>query len=146
MCQVFNCFLINSYLQSILPAFNKCVDVFINKLTPLADGKTPVPMKEHLAEVTLDVISKVENIWLHAYSGCQKPCTRCTHIQVAFGSDFTEKWSDQHLGLHRAKGNGSILFLLENSFKGLQKRLFLPWYQVYFTVLVLITWEELHSV
>ena len=48
-----------SYLQSILPGFNKCVDTFIDKLTLLADGVTPVPIKEHLADVALDVLSKV---------------------------------------------------------------------------------------
>jgi len=42
-----------------VPSFNECVDKFIQGLRPLADGKTTVPMNEHLAEVTLDVISKV---------------------------------------------------------------------------------------
>ena len=52
------------------------------------------------------------------------------YMQVAFGTDFTEGWSDQSLGLTRAKGNGKITFLIENSFNGLQKRLAIPWYQV----------------
>jgi len=43
----------------LVPSFNECADKFIERLRPLADGKTTVPMKEHLAEVTLDVISKV---------------------------------------------------------------------------------------
>ncbi len=48
-----------SYLESILPAFNDCVNLFIEKLRPSADGVTPVLMKQHLSEVTMDVISKV---------------------------------------------------------------------------------------
>lgn len=51
-----------SYLEGILPAFNSCIDLYIEKLKPFADGVTPVPMKQHLAEVTLDVISKVLTI------------------------------------------------------------------------------------
>jgi len=50
---------IHSYLKSLVPSFNECADKLIERLRPLADGKTTVPMKEHLAEVTLDVISKV---------------------------------------------------------------------------------------
>jgi len=42
-----------------VPSFSECADKIIERLRPLADGKTTVPMKEHLAEVTLDVISKV---------------------------------------------------------------------------------------
>ena len=42
-----------------MPSFNECADKFIEGLRPLADGETTVPMKEHLAEVTLDVIGKV---------------------------------------------------------------------------------------
>ena len=48
-----------SYLKSLVPSFNECADKFLEGLRPLADGKTTVPMKAHLAEVTLDVISKV---------------------------------------------------------------------------------------
>ena len=48
-----------SYLKSLVPSFNECADKFLEGLRPLADGKTTVPMKEHLAEVTQDVISKV---------------------------------------------------------------------------------------
>jgi len=55
-----------SYLKSLVPSFNECADRFIGRLRPLADGKTTVPMKEHLAEVTLDVISKVGYELLHS--------------------------------------------------------------------------------
>ena len=48
-----------SYLKSLVPSFNECADKFIQGLRPLADGKTTVPMKEHLAQVTEDAISKV---------------------------------------------------------------------------------------
>ena len=45
-----------------MPSFNEGADKFIEGLRPLADGKTTVPMKEHLAEVTQDVISKVQGL------------------------------------------------------------------------------------
>jgi len=35
------------------------VDRFLERLTPLADGKTQVPMKKELSMLTLDIISKV---------------------------------------------------------------------------------------
>ena len=50
-----------------MPSFNECADKFIEGLRPLADGKTTVPMKEHLAEVTLDVISKVGYELVNSY-------------------------------------------------------------------------------
>lgn len=50
---------LNSYLKSLLPSFNECTDKLLDNLRPLADGKTVVPMKQYLADVTLDVISKV---------------------------------------------------------------------------------------
>ncbi len=61
-------FPLHSYLEGILPAFNGCIDLFLEKLAPFTDGVTPVPMKEHLSEVTLDVISKVQTI-----------CYQCNH-------------------------------------------------------------------
>ena len=54
--------IINSHLRGLVPSFNSCVDVMINKLKPLADGKTEVPMKDILSNTTLDVISKVSEI------------------------------------------------------------------------------------
>ena len=65
-------------------------------------------MKQHLAEVALNVISK-----------------------VAFGSDFSETWDDKSLGLKWAKGNGKLTFLIAHSFKGVQKDFSGGfWYQV----------------
>ncbi len=55
MCTYLHC----SYLKSLLPSFNECTNKLLEGIQPLADGKTVVPMKEHLANVTLDVISKV---------------------------------------------------------------------------------------
>ena len=49
----------NSYLKGLIPSFNKCVDQFLEKLKPLADGKTQVPMVEEFATLTLDIICKV---------------------------------------------------------------------------------------
>ena len=48
-----------SSLKDLLPMFNECVNIFLEKLRPLADGKTEVSMKEAFHDVTLDAISKV---------------------------------------------------------------------------------------
>lgn len=48
-----------SYLKDLIPSFNECVDQFLERLRPLADGRTQVPMKEELATLTLSIISKV---------------------------------------------------------------------------------------
>ena len=87
-----------SYLKTLLPSFNECCDKLLDGIRSQADGKTTVYMKQHLAEVTLNVISK-----------------------VAFGSDFSETWDDKTLGLKRAKGNGKLTFLIAHTFKGVQK-------------------------
>ena len=42
--------------------FNECVNTFLERLKPLADGKTEVPMKEAFHNMALDVISKVYHI------------------------------------------------------------------------------------
>ena len=55
LLHIFTC----SSLKDHLPLFNECVNTFIEKLRPLADGKTDVPMKEMFHETALDVISKV---------------------------------------------------------------------------------------
>ncbi|XP_064405688.1 cholesterol 24-hydroxylase-like isoform X2 [Halichondria panicea] len=87
-----------SYLKSLLPSFNECTDKLLEGIRPLADGKTTIPMKQHLSEVTLNVISK-----------------------VAFGSDFSEQWDDKTLGLKLTKGNGKLTFLISHTFKGAQR-------------------------
>ncbi len=35
------------------------MDDFLEKLKPLADGKTVVPLKDHIQDFVLDVVSKV---------------------------------------------------------------------------------------
>ena len=50
---------LTSYLRGLVPSFNECVDMFLERLRPLADGKTEVPMKEEFASLTLNIISKV---------------------------------------------------------------------------------------
>ena len=52
-------FVNDSYLKGLVPSFNECVDRFLERLRPLADGKTEVPMMEEFATLTLDVICKV---------------------------------------------------------------------------------------
>ena len=42
--------------------FNECVDTFLERLRPHADGKTEVSMKEAFHEATLDAISKVRKM------------------------------------------------------------------------------------
>ena len=39
-------------------------------------------------------------------------------VQVAFGSDFSQPWSDEALGLKHTKGDGTLGFLIDHSFKG----------------------------
>lgn len=52
------------FLKGLVPSFVKCADSLIEKLQKSADGKTPVPMKLELSNVTLDIISKVHFIML----------------------------------------------------------------------------------
>ena len=42
-----------SSLKDHLPLFNECVYTFIEKLRPLGDGKTEVPMKEMFHDTAL---------------------------------------------------------------------------------------------
>ena len=51
-------------------------------------------------------------------------------IQVAFGIEPTEVWSDETLGLKRVKSNGTISFLTDLAFRGLGRYMVYPWYQV----------------
>lgn len=53
-------FLLCSYLKSLVPSFNECVDQFLERLRPLADCRTQVSMIQQFSELTLDVISKVQ--------------------------------------------------------------------------------------
>ena len=38
-------------------------------------------------------------------------------LQVAFGSDFSQPWTDRELGLRHVKGDGTLGFLIEHSFE-----------------------------
>ena len=59
-CSIWNrTYFFNSSLKDLLVKFNECGDAFLERLRPLADGKTEVSMNEALHETTLDVISKV---------------------------------------------------------------------------------------
>lgn len=55
LCLIYPC----SYLKSLVPSFNECVDQFLARLRPLADGKTQVSMSDHFANLALEVIGKV---------------------------------------------------------------------------------------
>ncbi len=50
-----------SFLRGLVPAFNDCVDSFLEELKPQANGKTPVAMKLEFKRLTINVISKVPN-------------------------------------------------------------------------------------
>ena len=72
-----NIFFHYSSLKDFLPMFNEGVNTFLEKLRPLADGKTEVPMKEAFHEVALDVISKVRYISCHYQFGIYYPKYTC---------------------------------------------------------------------
>ncbi|KAL5473710.1 hypothetical protein EMCRGX_G028238 [Ephydatia muelleri] len=84
-------------LKDYLPIFNECVDTFLERLRPHADGKTEVSMKEAFHKATLDVISK-----------------------VAFSSDFSKTWDSKRLGL-KYTTNSELSHLSSVGFKGVQK-------------------------
>ena len=45
--------------------------------------------------------------------------------------DFTKQWNDKNLGLKRAKGDGTLTFLTNHAFKGLNTYIRYPWFQVH---------------
>lgn len=47
------------HVHTLFQSVNVCVDAFLEKLKPLADGTTTVPIKPHLQNVFTEVISKV---------------------------------------------------------------------------------------
>lgn len=49
------------YLKTLVKDFNSLTDAFLDKLKPLADGRSVVPMADHVRDFTVDVISKVKN-------------------------------------------------------------------------------------
>ena len=53
------------YLMNLMDAFNSVGDRFLEKLSQLADGNTPVRMADEFARVTLDIIGKVGKVWAH---------------------------------------------------------------------------------
>ena len=54
----------------------------------------------------------------------------CTIAQVAFGSDFSQPWSDKALGLKFIKGDGSLGFLIDHAFKGVEINSRQPFFHV----------------
>ena len=64
-----------SYLKSLVPSFNECVDRLVAGLKPLADGRTSVPMTDQFSSVALDVISRVSNIMMGGKGGNLPPLT-----------------------------------------------------------------------
>ena len=49
----------SSFLQSIFPKFCECADAFMERLKPLADGKTQVAMKKEIYRYSMDFVSQV---------------------------------------------------------------------------------------
>ena len=52
-------YLLCSSLKDHLSMFNECANTLLERLRPVADGKTEVSMKEAFHEMALDAISKV---------------------------------------------------------------------------------------
>ena len=50
------------HVHTLFQSVNVCVDAFLDKLKPLADGTTTVQMKLHLEDFLTEVISKVCSI------------------------------------------------------------------------------------
>jgi len=48
-----------SYLKSLVPTFNEYVGKLVEKLRPLADGRTQVPMKKELSMLIVSAVGKV---------------------------------------------------------------------------------------
>ena len=60
---------IYSYLKELVPDINQCVDKFLDNLEPSARTKSPVSLREEVALLTLNVISKVSiTIVIHVHS------------------------------------------------------------------------------
>ena len=93
------------------------MDQFIEKLREVADGETAVAMWTEFGSLTLHIIGKVH---------IKHTETTVVHVQymlhdllqAAFGTDFSQSWSDKALGLKYAKGNGSLGFLVKHATKG----------------------------
>ena len=54
--------LFHSYLKSLVPLFNECVDHYVEKLRGVANGKTEVPMVMQFSAITLQIIGKVPEL------------------------------------------------------------------------------------
>ena len=50
------------HVHTLFQSVNVCVDAFLDKLKPLADGTTTVQMKLHLEDFLTEMISKVRSI------------------------------------------------------------------------------------
>ena len=61
---IYNIIFVVSYLKTLLIPFNEMVEKFLDRMQPLANGSTIVPMKVHFGEFTQDVISKVRQLQL----------------------------------------------------------------------------------
>ena len=56
------------YLKGLMYQFNASCDVFLQRLTHLADGKTEVLLADEFNKITLDIIAKVgKDLFLFVY-------------------------------------------------------------------------------
>ena len=108
-----------STLKEMVPSFNECVDQFLEKLRSMADGKSKVPMKEHISDLTNDVISKV----ITGMCTCLMTIAG-TNItsKVAFSSDFTKQWAGKYLGMKHSSSSDSLHSIIALCFTGIQKQ------------------------
>jgi len=62
-----------SYLKSLVPTFNEYVGKLVEKLRPLADGRTQVPMKKELSMLIVSAVGKVMHMSILSRD-IYKPC------------------------------------------------------------------------
>ena len=53
----------SKYLNELMEQFNLSCDVFLARLTGLADGKTEVKIADEFNRITLDLIGKVRGVF-----------------------------------------------------------------------------------
>jgi len=55
-------FLFLSYLKTLVEVFSETTTEMVNEIKPLADGKTVVPLKKYIRQLTMNIISRVSHI------------------------------------------------------------------------------------
>ncbi|KAL5493789.1 hypothetical protein EMCRGX_G015016 [Ephydatia muelleri] len=95
----------NHFLQSIFPKFCERADAFMERLKPLADGKTQVAMKKEIYRYSMDFVS-----------------------QVIFSFDFDSEWKGRSLGMKYQKPS-DYATLWSTIFQGMAISIMNPFFQ-----------------